>query len=149
MKDIFNTTFEISLRILMVLKSSPIYMSLDRIVAFDFITTYSYDFGIGGKNLHGNNNYNFSEYAIKRKIVSEAIKKTVLTGYVTPKYGRGGFTYTISKDGALFCESLNNAYIKQYEYIVKQVDLKFSDYSDRNLVHLINSHAISKLGGTN
>lgn len=78
MKDIFNTPFEASLRILIILNVIHTRLSVDRITAMDFISTYGKDFGVSEHNLHGDNNFRFSEYASKRKIISEAIKSLVL-----------------------------------------------------------------------
>ena len=56
MTNVFNTTFELSLRVLLTLDSSnnsP--RTVDIITALDFITVYGKDFGISDENLHGDN----------------------------------------------------------------------------------------------
>ena len=54
MKTVFNSTFEISLRILLLLsESEDAGLSIDRIAAYDFITIYSKYFDLSDRVLHG------------------------------------------------------------------------------------------------
>lgn len=108
MKDIFNTAFEVSLRVLIILNVTKKNLSIDRISALDFIIIYGKDFGVSEYNLHGDNNYRFSEYALKRKIISESLKNLVLMGYILPHCNKSGFTYSISKSGISFKDWQND-----------------------------------------
>lgn len=147
MTEVFNTPFEVSLRILIVLNVAQARLSVDRISALDFISIYGKDFGVSDYNLHGDNDYRFSEYASKREIISQAIKNLVLIGYILPHCNKSGFNYSISKNGILFCESLNDEYAENYATIVKKAHTMFIDYSDRKLIYTINHYAISVFGG--
>lgn len=147
MKDIFNSTFEVSLRILIVLNVTKTSLSIDRISALDFIIIYGKDFGVSEYNLHGDNNYRFSEYALKRKIISESLKNLVLMGYILPCCNKSGFTYSISKSGISFCQSLNDDYAENYAIIAQKAHIMFETYSDRKLIYTINNYAISDFGG--
>lgn len=147
MKDIFNTTFEVSLRILIVLNVTQTRLSIDRVSAMDFMAIYGKDFGVSEYNLHGDNNYRFSEYASKRKIMSESLKNLVLRGYILPHCNKSGFTYSISKSGMMFCKSLNDDYAESYATIVQKVHNMFVSYSDRKIIYTINDYAISDFGG--
>ena len=149
MNEIFNTPFEASLRILIILNVIHTRLSVDRITAMDFISTYGKDFGVSEYNLHGDNNFRFSEYASKRKIISEAIKSLVLRGYINPHCNKRGFNYSISNSGIAFCESLNDDYAEELTRIVKSVNDFYHSYSDRNLTNCINEYAIAKFGGRN
>lgn len=147
MNVIFNSSFEVSLRILIILNTAQRRLSIDRITALDFIAIYGKDFGVSNYNLHGDNNYRFSEYASKREIVSQAIKELVLRGYITPHCNKSGFNYSISKNGTIFCNSLNDKYADDFTNIVKNANLQFLEYSDRKLTRCINEYAIARLGG--
>ena len=147
MNNIFNTSFEVSLRILTILNVVQDRLSIDRIIALDFIAIYGKDFGVSEYNLHGDNDYRFSEYTSKREIVSRATKELVLRGYITPHCNKSGFNYSISKKGITFAESLNNKYAKDFSEIVKKTNALFLDYSDRKLTHCINEYAIAVLRG--
>lgn len=149
MKEIFNTPFEVSLRILIIMKVIHTRLSVDRITAMDFISTYGKDFGVSEQNLHGNNNFRFSEYASKRKIITEAIKNLVLRGYINPHCNKSGFNYSISNSGIAFCESLNDDYAEELTHIVKSANDLYHNYSDRQLTNCINEYAIARFGGRN
>jgi hypothetical protein len=131
----------------MILNAAKSKLSIDRITAFDFITIYGKDFGVSEYNLHGDNNYRFSEYASKREIVSQSIKELVLKGYIKPHCNKSGFSYDISKNGISFCESLNNDYADCFVAIVNKAIVLFSSYSDRKLTHCINEYAVAMFGG--
>lgn len=147
MNDIFNSSFEVSLRMLIIFNTVQSRLSIDRITALDFIAIYGKDFGVSEYNLHGDNDYRFSEYASKRKIVSQAIKELVLRGYITPHCNKSGFIYSISKNGTMFCESLNDKYAEDFTGIVEKANLQFLEYTDRKLTRCINEYAIARLGG--
>lgn len=147
MRDIFNTPFEISLRVLIILNTTHAEISIDRILTLDFISIYGRDFQVSEYNLHGDNNYKFSEYSSRRKIVISAIKELVLRGYILPHCKKDGFTYSISEAGELFCLSLRDEYADEFTGFVKKANEKFADYSDRELVCYINESAISMFGG--
>lgn len=147
MTDVFNTQFEVSLRILMALNVTQIRLSIDRLSALDFISIYGRDFGVSEYNLHGDNDYRFSEYASKRDIISQSIKYLVLIGYILPHCNKSGFTYSISKSGTSFCRALNDEYAENYAVIIKRTHNMFSSYSDRKLIYTINDYAISEFRG--
>ena len=63
MNKIFNTTFETSLRILLLLSvSESEQMTLDRIADYDFITIYSKYFGHSEIAIQGKNYFVLSEF---------------------------------------------------------------------------------------
>ena len=147
MNELFNTSFELSLRVLVILNAAQARLSIDKIVAYDFISTYGFDFGISESNLHGNNSYRFSEYTTKRLIIAQSIKNLVLEGLVSPHCNKGGFLYSISPTGKKFCASLNDDYANDFDKIVRQAVATFSNYSDRALIQTINSRALNMFGG--
>lgn len=147
MSDVFNTPFEIALRVLIILNTAKVKLSIDRITCFDFISTYGVDFGVSEYNLHGNNKYRFGEYAIKRAIVSKSLKRLVLKGYIKPFCSKNGFSYYISESGSSFCQSLHDDYADSLESIVNNTISVFSEFSDRRLTCFINENAIAMLGG--
>ncbi len=149
MSEIFNSSLEISLRMLIILNTVQSRLSVDRIAALDFISIYGKDFGVSEYNLHGDNDYRFSEYTSKREIVSQALKELVLRGYIIPHCNKSGFNYSISKSGTMFCESLNDKYAEDFTDIVKKTNSLFLEYSDRKLIRSINEYAVNMAGGNN
>lgn len=147
MMNVFNTSFEVSLRMLIILNTVQTRLSIDRITALDFIAIYGKDFGVSEYNLHGDNDFKFGEYTSKREIISQAVKELVLRGYIIPHCNKSGFNYSISKNGVIFCESLNDKYAEDFTEIAKKANAVFLDYSDRKLTHCINEYAIAVLRG--
>ena len=145
MIKIFNTDFEISLRIMLILYVASTRMTSDRLTAIDFICTYGKDFNVSEYNLNGNNTYRFSEYVSRRLIVNSAIKNLVLSRNIKPHFNKTGFKYSISSEGTRMCESMNNEYAIEFMSIVKNSIAKFEEYSDRALTSIINEQAISLL----
>lgn len=146
MNEVFNSSFETGLRVLLVLSSlQPKAATIDRIVAYDFITIYSRDFGVFHINLHGNSNFHFSELASKRTSCNDGIKEFVLNGLISINHTEEGFTYFLNEKGKKYVESLSSDYANQYLEIVKEVHNKFANTSDEEIISLINKKAIKEL----
>lgn len=146
MNDIFNSSFEAGLRVLLLLSSiCPQSATVDRITAYDFMTIYGKDFGVSEINLHGDSNFNFSELASKRAQCNEGIKEFVLNGLISIRRTNEGFTYTLNSAGKKYISSLSSDYAKQYLTTSKAVQNKFSALSDEELLNQINKKAIKEL----
>ena len=146
MNEIFNSSFETGLRVLLVLSSiQPKAATVDRIAAYDFITIYGRDFDVSHINLHGDSNYNFSELASKRASCNEGIKEFVLSGLISIKHSEEGFTYFLNDKGKNYVDSLSSDYVTQYLEIAKEVQRTFAESSDEEIVKLINCKAIKDL----
>lgn len=131
----------------MLMRIRKYRVTIDWLSCLDFVTTYGRDFGISEFNLHGDNEYRFSEYAAKREIIGIAIKELVLRGYISPHCNKSGFNYSITMVGIKLCETLNDAYAETYEKIAEMAINHFADYTDRKLMNCINEKAILALGG--
>ena len=147
MNSIFNSPFELSLRILILMKIKKSRVTVDWLSCLDFVTTYGKDFAVSEFNLHGDNDYRFSEYAAKREVVGIAIKELVLQGFVNPHCNKNGFNYSITPSGIKLCEVLNDDYAENYERIAEKAISYFADYTERKLMSCINQKAILALGG--
>ncbi len=146
MNEIFNSSFETGLRVLLLLSSiQPQTATIDRITAYDFITIYGRDFGVSKTNLHGDSNFNFSELASKRMNCNDGIKEFVLEGLISIKRTDEGFTYYLNQSGKKYVESLSSDYATQYLEISKKVHQKFASISDEKIVKLINNKSIKEL----
>ena len=83
MKRVLGTSFEMSLRVALLLdESEERDLSVGIIAALDFITIYANDFELAESNLHGNSKYRFGEFASRRELAREALRKLVLDGIV-------------------------------------------------------------------
>lgn len=147
MSNIFNTRFEISIRLLLLLDAVGVKISSTRASLLDFVATYGKDFGISEINLHGNSSYLFSEYSSRKTAMDTAFKILVLEEYACPLYSKRGFSYKISNKGKQFCHQLNDDYADIYRQNIQCARKMFGKYSDRALIQYINRYAIARLKG--
>lgn len=146
MNKLFNTPFEIGLRILVLLNTlSDISFTLDRIYLYDFITSYAKTFNIDTKNLHGDNWLNFSQLANRRELCVAGLKLMGLNGFISMKNQKSGFKYKISKKGSKYIKTLDIEYTKDYINICKEVHSKYKNKTDSNLIREINELAINNI----
>ncbi|KUK53261.1 MAG: Uncharacterized protein XD78_1342 [Desulfotomaculum sp. 46_296] len=146
MNNVFNTPFEISLRILLMLEiAGGQRKTADMIAAADFIIVYGRDFGISAVNLHGDNNYKFSEFALRRELVKKAVKLLVKNGLINVTSTDIGFSYSINQRGLDYCTRLKNDYADTYRHLAKQARAYVADKSEREILALINRYALSSL----
>lgn len=142
MNKVFNSTLEISLRILLVLYSDESNgKNLDFIVTADFITIYAKDFGVSDANLHGNNEFSFAEYAARRSQVQDAIKALVIDRLISVSSQDDGFHYTISALGKQLCSSMTTEYSRTYLITANKTIDFMRNKNERKLIALISKEA--------
>ena len=147
-KKIFNSTFENSLRAVLLLAVMKKPTNLDRIYVLDFMVSYGAAFGFSPMDLNGDNPYKFSEFPSRRACVKDALKELVLDGYVMPIHEKNGIEYVITESGSKYSESLNSDYAKEYIRIAKNVIEKTSNTSERKMITEINQmSAENRRGG--
>lgn len=126
MNEIFNSTFELSLRALLVLQNAQFPLSGETVAIADFVSVYGVAFGISKSNLHGDNSYKYCEAATRREKIEVALKDLVIRGLAELVLSdKTGLTYQITDSGRRFCGSLNSTYADE-----------FSLYSKRALQHI-------------
>ena len=146
MAKLFNSSFELSLRIMLLLSESGVAgMTIDRILAYDFIAIYSRFFGLSETSLHGNNDFGFSEFATRRNLIQNALKSLVLGGMVYVLRKDDGFHYSINKNGKAFCSKLTVEYATAYSILAKKVMEKYDSMNEVELLSVINKESTKAL----
>jgi|GEM_PF-158418 len=141
-----GSTFEISLRILLMLKElSPAKLDEQQIGAIDFIAVYAADFGLLDENLHGYSNYRYSEFPARKHIVSSALKNLVLDGYVRLYPTSSGYRYSLLEAGKTVCTKLTSGYAKEYILAVHSVVDRFDKANATAMLKEINRLTIQSL----
>lgn len=134
---IFNSSKEVQLRILLLLSlCTDESLSLDRIVYYDFMTCFGIDFEVSDYNLHGDNNFRYSELSSRREMISVALKKLVIKGLVDIS-SNNGFEYSISKTGSDLVRKLGSLYALEYKKICVEVLLEYTSFTDIELFDYI------------
>jgi len=137
MDRLFNSTFENSLRLLILLDEYDLPKTLDMLYVVDFMSLYSATFGITDQNLNGDNEYKFSVFASHRESVKEALKELVLNGTAHAVSYNNGLSYIITPEGEDFCTSLDSDYAKEYRKNAKAVIKVAGNRSERTLISAV------------
>lgn len=142
---LFNSAFENSLRIMLLLAEFNCGQSLDKIYATDFMASYGATFGVSESDLNGDSQYKFSEFASRREIVRQALKQLVLDGLVWPDNSAAGILYSITDAGREYGDTLDSEYAKEYSSIARKIVEIFSDVSERSIIEKINKMSAESL----
>lgn len=145
MSKVFNTDFELSLRTLMLLSVCKKEISLDKILALDFITIYGRNFGISQESLNGENEFCFSELAYRRELLKIATQELVLNNLVKVSSSDSGFVYSINERGNSLCDSLDSKYAHEYMTHVEDTLRVFGAMSENELMQEIGNRSRSNV----
>lgn len=145
--SIFNSSFEIELRILLLLSAArKKAFAIERIVALDFIVCYAGNFQMPYLNPQGDNQYMFAELASRRERIRDAIKSLVTQGLIEVSLDKG-YVFNISDGGNVFIRKLKSEYAVQYKKIAADAIKQFKSYSDLDLDRMINDSAVKAVRG--
>lgn len=117
--SVFNTVFETSLRLLILLDESDVDLNVESIQAVDFMATYGKEFSIAENSANGDNPFMFCELATRKTLVESALKELVIKGYVLPTATRSGFLYRSLLAGHRLAQSLSSEYPTEYRDAVE------------------------------
>lgn len=141
----YNSELEYSLRAVIILAELEYPMTLERLVSYDFISVYPSAFGLEGNNIHGENKLKFSEFPSRRVMMKKAVDDLVFRGLAELSATINGYKYSISPDGIVFAEKLNNSYSHDLRLNVIRTDEAFFNLDDVSIAKLINEKAIGTL----
>ncbi|MCT6890842.1 MAG: hypothetical protein M3Z87_14510 [Lactobacillus sp.] len=143
---LFNGRFELALRILLILGQIR-SASLEKLLAFDFIATYASSFNLAKDNLHGVNAFNYSEIASRREMMGKSIRLLRMYNLLDVNYsGHNGYEYHLTDLGRSVERQLNDLYVTEYRQILSDVIDKYSQFSSKKLMRLIDSNLMKELG---
>ena len=142
MTKLFNSAFEVSLRALLLLsQTTDVNMTIDRLVAYDFISLYSRHFDLADINLHGDNEYGFSELSARRIVMQAALKELVLDGLTKATRQKDGFCYEITDVGVAFCKKQTTDYANTYRQLARETHKKFKTMTEVEIMAVISQKA--------
>lgn len=139
MNKLFNSEYEIRLRMLLLLYVVRRPLSVDKITSLDFISVYGKDFEIGGNNIHGSSPYRFAEITNRRAMVSEAIKTNVIDGMLNVNTS-DGYSYSLTERGKSYVEAFNCSYVSKYYKNAEKAMAKYGNLSEAVLMKKIQEH---------
>jgi hypothetical protein len=112
--SVFNTAFEVGLRVDILLDESGRDLDALTIQLADFVATYGKEFNISGFSAQGDNPYMYCEFESREALVVDALKRLVLDGYLLPSATRDGIVYRTTLAGHRFARSLDSDYADEY-----------------------------------
>lgn len=143
MNKIFNSKFEVALRLLLILFTfSDKVFTNQRLLSYDFLTLYAKNFNIFFKNINGDNMFYIGEYSYIKNMYKESINFLLLKGLIT--INNEASTYKISPIGIEYIRKIESDYKKEYINVLGFVNKKYVDTSDDDLEKLITNNAIKK-----
>ena len=142
---LFNTPFELSLHVVLLLDVADTGLTLDRIAAYDFIAIYCEDFGVADRSLNGENGFAFSELSARRNLTKTAIKDLVVDGLVVASDDETGILYSVSESGRKMSKGFKSEYAERYKELMRLVVEKYGNYSDVQLFNEINKQSTKSL----
>ena len=141
----YNSELEYSLRAIIVLAELEYPMTLERLVAYDFISVYPSSFGLKGDNLHGENVLKFSEFSARHEMMKKALGALLSRGFVEFSIFPDGYYYSVTAKGLSFSEKLKNSYARKMRLNVINTDDFFHGKDDISIAKAINEKAIETL----
>lgn len=142
---LFNTPFELSLHVVLLLDVADTGLTLDRIAAYDFIAIYCEDFGVADRSLNGENGFAFRDLSARRNFTKTAIKDLVIDGLVIASDDDTGILYSVSESGRKMSEGFQSEYATRYKELMRLVVDKYKDISDVQLFDEINRQSTKSL----
>ena len=140
MQKLFNSTFEVSLRLMLLLSvTGEVPMTVDRIAAYDVMTIYSRDFGLSEEVLHVDNEFGLSEFASRRNKTQIALRELVLNGSVKALTSDKGFFYQITPAGKGVAENMVTQYATDYKRLAKITAARYRSMKDEDIMVVINT----------
>ena len=96
-----------------------------KILALDLMSTYGKSCKIANENLHGNNQFNISEVAIRKKLIDQAIAYLRLYELAEELYDSSlGYTYRLTSNGRKIIDQVNDDYSDSYQRtLMKAIEL--------------------------
>ncbi len=131
---LFNSVFENSLRLLILLDEYDMPHTLDMLYVVDFMAMYGKPFGLTAQNLNGDNDYKYSEFVSQRELVKAALKELVLDGTAEAVSYQNGLSYIITPEGEDYSESLTSRYAREYRENDRTVIRAVAGRSERALI---------------
>ena len=140
MTQIFNTNFEVSRRLLLLLSAFDRDLDIDVISILDLIVTYSKNYDLGDENLHGDNKLSFSEITARRQLTSHAIKDLAFKNLIDVIVSPNGFIYKINKNGIALCDSMTSIYSVEYLREAKKLNDKLGNKTNQEIINYANKY---------
>lgn len=143
---LFNSRFELALRVMLILKNSK-KITKSKILALDLMSTYGKACKIANENLHGNNQFDISEIAIRKKLIDKAIAYLRLYELAEELYDSNlGYTYRLTNNGRKIIDQVNDDYAERYQGTLRKAIDLIGKRDDEQLFSILSKQFGMKVG---
>ncbi|WP_282709167.1 ABC-three component system middle component 2 [Ligilactobacillus sp. Marseille-Q7487] len=143
---LFNSRFELALRVILILKNSKKITKL-KILALDLMSTYGKACKIANENLHGNNQFDISEIAIRKKLIDKTIAYLRLCELAEELYDSNlGYTYRLTNNGRKIIDQVNDDYAERYQGTLRKAIDLIGKRDDEQLFSILSKQFSMKVG---
>lgn len=113
--SVFNSVYETSMRLVLLLNTFDCPLSSEELFVFDFIATYGKEFGLTDVSLNGDSEFTLSKATLRRKRVMEAVSYLVRNGYIMFIAEKNETKYELTKRGNGFNKKISQSgYSEKY-----------------------------------
>lgn len=111
----FNSVYETSMRLILLLFAFDAPLSSEELFVFDFVATYGKEFDLTDVSLNGDSEFTLSKASLRRKRVVEAVSYLVRNGYIAPTATETDTKYELSERGNEFYNKISQSgYSEKY-----------------------------------
>jgi hypothetical protein len=139
-EKLYNSSYEIGVRVLIALSLSSRPLDLQRIIYYDYLTLHYGDIDINYESLHPANPFHTTELYVKRELIQKSLNLICKKGLANISFSNKGFLYEMSSMGKDFLECFESEYFAKLKEYARLVTDRFDALSDDNLHKYINAH---------
>lgn len=144
-KKVYNSTFEIAIRILVILANLPLKRSsIYKLMVLDHISLNTYDVG-GPASLHAPIPNRGVQIYSRKEILNESIKLLMSKDLISLVPSKNGLLYEITNNGINYLSYFESKYFNQLKNKVEWTTEKFGNFTDEDLKMYVNQN-LSKWG---
>lgn len=133
-EKIFNTSLDIGLRVLFLLRDTKKPFDLQSLVYLDYFLVHSGDVPGGPESLHPNSPHHAGEILVKRKLMQDGLRAMHKKQLIDVSLEKNGVYYAKNKlTGAFLNHYSNSLYAEELRVRSKWVFRKFGKYDEEKL----------------
>lgn len=141
---LFNSPIEIGLRALALLTESfPDALSLQRLVAYDYLVVHSDDVPDGPPGLHPQTPHRGGELTVRRTALRSGLLLYHSRGLIARQYSQDGVLYAATETSAAFLDALEGSYIHNLRARADWLNERFAAVSDSDVNEFVRDNIIA------
>lgn len=135
--SIYNTYYEIGVRVLLLLNFTSGPIDLQRIIYYDYLMLHYGDIDEDYKSVHPANPFHTTELYIRRELIQSALDLICKKGLTNIIFSNNGFLYDISSLGRNFIKCFESDYFAKLIKYAQLVTNRFDNFSVNDLNEFI------------